>query len=166
MVEVICDTNFLIHLATRRIKNIDNLDMEIGSISFIVPEVVKNELIKLQEIPEKNQEITMTLNFIKKFKIISINGTYADQELINYAKNHKCSIFVIAGSIQDSEAFIKKYGVNEAYSIVSRELSLEDALEHPTENLIAISRLAAKDFKKNYEKIDWGKKRLAKQKKA
>ena len=47
MVEVICDTNFLIHLATRRIKNIDNLDMEIGSISFIIPEVVKNELIKL-----------------------------------------------------------------------------------------------------------------------
>ena len=88
MVEVICDTNFLIHLATRRIKNIDNLDMEIGSISFIVPEVVKNELIKLQEIPEKNQEITMTLNFIKKFKIISINGTYADQELINYVKNN------------------------------------------------------------------------------
>ena len=88
MVEVICDTNFLIHLATKRIKNIDNLDMEIGSISFIVPEVVKNELIKLQEIPEKNQEITITLNFIKKFKIISINGTYADQELINYVKNN------------------------------------------------------------------------------
>ena len=92
MVEVICDTNFLIHLATRRIKNIDNLDMEIGSISFIVPEVVKNELIKLQEIPEKNQEITITLNFIKKFKIISINGTYADQELINYVKNNRSII--------------------------------------------------------------------------
>ena len=63
MVEVICDTNFLIHLATRRIKNIDNLDMEIGSISFIVPEVVKNELVKLQQVPEKTQEITTTLNF-------------------------------------------------------------------------------------------------------
>ena len=41
--------------------------MEIGSISFIVPEVVKNELTKLQQIPEKTQEITQTLNFIKKF---------------------------------------------------------------------------------------------------
>ena len=39
--------------------------MEIGSISFIVPEVVKNELIKLQQIPEKTQQITTTLNFIK-----------------------------------------------------------------------------------------------------
>ena len=92
MVEVICDTNFLIHLATRRIKNIDNLDTEIGSISFIVPEVVKNELIRLQEIPEKNQEVTITLNFIKKFKTISINGIYADQELINYVKNNRSII--------------------------------------------------------------------------
>ena len=92
MVEVICDTNFLIHLATRRIKNIDNLDMEIGSISFIVPEVVKNELIKLQKIPEKNQEILATLNFIKNFKIILISGTYADQELINYVKNNRSII--------------------------------------------------------------------------
>ena len=92
MVDVICDTNFLIHLATRRIKNIDNLDMEIGSISFIVPEVVKNELTKLQQIPEKTQEITQTLNFIKKFKIIQINGIYADEELIKYVKNKRSII--------------------------------------------------------------------------
>ena len=92
MVEVLCDTNFLIHLATKRIKNIDNLDMEIGSISFIVPKVVKNELIRLQEIPEKNQEVTNTLNFIKKFKTIPINGNYADQELINYVKNNRSII--------------------------------------------------------------------------
>ncbi len=92
MVEVICDTNFLIHLATRRIKNIDNLDTEIGSIYFSVPEVVKNELIRLQQIPEKNQEITATLNFIKKLKVIPINGVYADQELINYVKNNRSII--------------------------------------------------------------------------
>ena len=92
MVKVICDTNFLIHLATKRIKNIDNLDVEIGSISFIVPEVVKNELVKLQNIPEKNQEITTTLNFIKNFKTISIKGNYADQELINYVKNNRTII--------------------------------------------------------------------------
>ncbi len=66
--------------------------MEIGSISFVIPEVVKNELVKLQEIPEKNQEITVTLNFIKKFKTISINGNYADQELINYVKNNRSII--------------------------------------------------------------------------
>tara|TARA_B100002049_G_C16046550_1_gene361469 strand:+ start:702 stop:1070 length:369 start_codon:yes stop_codon:yes gene_type:complete len=107
LVEVICDTNFLIHLATKRIKNIDNLDMEIGSISFVVPEVVKNELIKLQEIPEKNQEIIVTLNFIKKFKMISINGNYADQELINYVKNNRSIIGTMDRELKNK---IKKLG--------------------------------------------------------
>ena len=107
MVEVICDTNFLIHLATRRIKNIDNLDVEIGSISFVVPEVVKNELVKLQNIPEKNQEITTTLNFIKKFKIISIKGSYADQELINHVKNNRT---IIATMDRELKNKIKQLG--------------------------------------------------------
>jgi hypothetical protein len=92
LVEVICDTSFLIHLATRRIKNIDNLDVEIGSISFVVPEVVKNELMKLQNNPEKKQDIDKTLNFIKKFKTISIQGNFADKELLNYVKIHRSII--------------------------------------------------------------------------
>ncbi|MFB5624782.1 MAG: twitching motility protein PilT, partial [Nitrosopumilus sp.] len=55
MVEVICDTNFLIHLATKRIKNLDNLDVEIGQITFVIPQVVKNELLELEKKPEKTQ---------------------------------------------------------------------------------------------------------------
>ena len=92
MVEVICDTSFLIHLATRRIKNIDNLDTEIGSISFVVPEVVKNELTKLQNNPEKKQEIETTMNYIKKLKTISIQGNFADKELLDYVKNNRSII--------------------------------------------------------------------------
>jgi len=92
LVEVICDTNFLIHLATRRIKNIDNLDVEIGQISFVVPEVVKNELIKLQNDSEKKQEIDITLNHIKNFKTISIKGNYADKELVDYVKYNRSII--------------------------------------------------------------------------
>lgn len=92
MVEVICDTNFLIHLATKRIKNIDNLDVEIGPISFVVPEVVITELNKLQKIPGKKQHITITLNFIKNFKIIPINGNFADKELLDYVKYNRSII--------------------------------------------------------------------------
>jgi hypothetical protein len=121
LVEVLCDTNFLIHLATRRIKNIDNLDMDIGSISFIVPTVVKNELIKLQEIPEKNQEIITTLNFIKKFKIISINGNYADQELINYVKNNQSIIGTMDKKLKSK---IKKLG-SSILSIHNDKIILE-----------------------------------------
>ena len=121
MVEVLCDTNFLIHLATKRIKNIDNLDMEIGSISFVIPEVVKNELIKLQQIPEKNQKVTMTLNFIKKFKTIPINGTYADKELIDYVKNNRSIIGTMDKGLKNK---IKKLG-SSILSIHNDKIVLE-----------------------------------------
>ena len=92
MVEVICDTSFLINLATRRIKNIDNLDVEIGTISFVVPEVVKTELLKLQMIAEKKQDIEKTLDYIKNIKIIPLSGSFADKELIEYTKSNRSII--------------------------------------------------------------------------
>ena len=92
MVEVICDTNFLIHLATKRIKNIDNLDTEIGSITFVVPQVVKNELSELLKNPRKTQNIQSTLNYIKNFKTIPITGTFADKELIDYVTKNKAIV--------------------------------------------------------------------------
>ena len=92
MVEVICDTNFLIHLATKRIKNIDNLDVEIGIISFVVPNVVITELNKLQKKSEKKQDIIKTLNFIKNLKTIPINGSFADKGLLNYVKTYRSII--------------------------------------------------------------------------
>ena len=92
MVEVICDTSFLINLATRRIKNIDNLDVEIGTISFVVPEVVKTELLKLEMIPEKKHDIEKTLDFIKNFKKIPLSGSFADKELLEYTKSNKSII--------------------------------------------------------------------------
>ena len=112
MVEVICDTNFLIHLATKRIKNIDNLDVEIGQISFVVPQVVKNELLKLQNISEKKHEIETTLNYIQNFKTIPINGNYADKELLNHVKTKRS----IVGTM-DKE--LKKQIKNHGSSIIS-----------------------------------------------
>jgi len=89
LVEVICDTNFLIHLATNRIKNLDNLDVEIGQITFVVPQVVINELTELEKKPEKKQDIQSTQNYIKSFKIIPINGSFADKELLDYVSKNR-----------------------------------------------------------------------------
>jgi rRNA-processing protein FCF1 len=88
LVEVLCDTNFLIHLATKRIKNIDNIDVEIGLISFVVPKVVEDELFNLKNDIKKKQDILATFNYIKNFKIIPLYGKYADKELTNYVKNN------------------------------------------------------------------------------
>ncbi len=107
MVEVICDTNFIIHLATRRIKNIDNLDVEIGSITFVVPQVVKNELSELLKNPRKTQNIQSTLNYIKNFKIIPIFGTFADKELLDYVSKNKA---IVATMDKELKRQIKNLG--------------------------------------------------------
>lgn len=63
--------------------------MEIGQVSFVVPQVVKNELAKLIKNSKKNQDVTTTIDFIKNFKILHITGNFADKELIDYVKkNH------------------------------------------------------------------------------
>ncbi len=88
MVEVICDSSFLIHLATKKIKNIDNLETEIGEIQFIVPDVVRKELQQLCENKSKRQAVLLTLDFIKKLKILQISGNYADESLVLYVREN------------------------------------------------------------------------------
>jgi len=107
LVEVLCDTNFLIHLATKRIKNIDNLDVEIGQITFVVPQVVKNELSALTCNPEKKQDILSTLNYIKNFKIIPILGSFADKELLDYVIHNRV---IVATMDKELKKHIKQLG--------------------------------------------------------
>jgi len=88
LVEVICDTSFLIHLATTRIKNISTLETEIGSLQFVLPDVVENELHNLSKDEKKKYDILATLDFSQKLKKISISGKFADKAIINYVKQH------------------------------------------------------------------------------
>ena len=88
MVEVICDTSFLIHLATRKIKNIDSVNMEIGQIQFVVPSVVLNEMQNLSKTQKKKQDATTTLEFAQNLKTIEMSGKFEDQAIIDHVRNH------------------------------------------------------------------------------
>lgn len=112
MVEVICDTSFLIHLATKRIKNIDRLDVEIGQITFVVPQVVKNELSELAKKPDKKQDVELTQEYIKNFKIVPISGTFADKELLDYVLKNRIIV-----ATMDKE--LKKQIKNNGSSVMS-----------------------------------------------
>ena len=109
MVEVICDTNFLIHLATKRIKNLDSIELDMGSVTFLVPNVVYSELEKLQNSMTKKEDIRKTLDFIKKFKRISINGVYADKEILDFVKSKKSFVGTLD---KDLKKKIKASGSN------------------------------------------------------
>ncbi len=88
MVEVICDTSFLIHLSTRKIKNIDSVNTEIGQIQFVVPSAVLNELRKLSKTQKKKQDAITTLEFAQNLKTIEMSGKFADQAIIDHVRNH------------------------------------------------------------------------------
>jgi len=88
LVEVICDTSFLIHLSTRKIKNLDSINTEIGQIQFVVPSVVLNELEKLSKTQDKKQDAITTLEFAQNLKTIEMSGKFADQAIIDYVRNH------------------------------------------------------------------------------
>ena len=88
MVEVICDTSFLIHLSTRRIRNLDSINTEIGQTEFMVPLVVLNELEKLSKTQNKKQDAIITLEFARSLKTISITGKFADYAIIKHVKKH------------------------------------------------------------------------------
>ena len=89
MVEVVCDTSFLIHLATKRIKNISNFEAEIGHIQFVVPQVVETELERLSQDSTKKNEAIATLNYIKNLKKVPISGDFADKAIISFVKKNK-----------------------------------------------------------------------------
>ena len=88
MVEVICDTSFLIHLSTRKIKNLDSVNTEIGQIQFVVPSVVLNELEKLSKTQKKKQDAITTLEFAQNLKTIEMSGKFADQAIIEHVRKH------------------------------------------------------------------------------
>ena len=88
MVEVICDTSFLIHLATRNIKNIDSINTEIGQIQFVVPSVVSDELERLSKTQKKKQDAITTLEFVQNLKTIDASGKFADQAIIEHVRKH------------------------------------------------------------------------------
>jgi len=107
LVEVSCDTNLLIDLATHRIKHWDNFDIEIGQITFVVPHVGKNELSELEKNSEKKQEIQLTSNYIKNFKIIPILGSFADKEILDYVSKNR---IIVATMDKELKKQIKKNG--------------------------------------------------------
>ena len=107
MVEVICDTSFLIHLATKRIKNISTFETEIGSLQFVLPDVVTNELQNLLKNEKKKHDILATLDYSQKLKKILISGKFADKALIDYVKKHGGIIGTMDKDLKD---MVKKNG--------------------------------------------------------
>ena len=78
-------------MATSRIKNMDDLNTQIGELVFVVPQVVIDELNSLLR-DAKSDKASVTLDFIRDFKTAPISGKFADSELIHYARTNRCIV--------------------------------------------------------------------------
>ena len=101
MVEVICDTSFLIHLSTRKIKNLDSVNTEIGQIQFVVPSAVLNELRKLSKTQKKKQDAITTLEFARNLKTTQMSGKFADQAIIERVRKRGGIIATIDNELKN-----------------------------------------------------------------
>ena len=116
MVKVISDTSFLIHLATHRIKNIDSIETEIGTLSFIVPKIVKKELEHLAGDPNKKIISEQTLDFIKNFKTNDIDGNNADVAILDFIKENRSIVATMDKELKLSLIHISEPTRQEAIS--------------------------------------------------
>jgi len=121
LVEVICDTSFLIHLATHKIKNLDSVNPEIGQIEFVVPSVVLNELKKLSKTQKKKQDAITTLEFARNLKTTEMSGKFADQAIIERVRKRGGIIATLDSELKNK---IKNLG-GSVMSLSSDKIVLE-----------------------------------------
>src|SRR5438309_10016907 len=96
-------------LASKNIKSISNLDTEIGTIEFTVPDIVITELERLSQdknLKKKTSAIN-ALKIIKDFKKIQISGSSVDDALVSYVKKHHGIIATVDTELKKS---IKNFG--------------------------------------------------------
>jgi glycerate kinase len=57
---------------------------------------------------------------------------------------------VIAGSVSDDEGIMHKKDIDRVFSVVSKQLTFEQALANPSESITLVSISAAKYFRDNH----------------
>ena len=121
MVDVISDTSFLIHLATNRIINFSTLEVEIGKLEFVIPEIVTQELHHLSKDSSKKRIALETVDFIKNFKTNIISGKTADLGILDFIEKNGGIVATMDKELKNN---IKKIG-GSVISISNNKIVLE-----------------------------------------
>lgn len=106
MAEVVCDTSFLIHLASGRTKNVSELD-RLGPVRLVVPEVVISELELLLANPAKSSRAQAALTLARTFRTVPIAGDDADTAIAEHVRK---SGGIVATMDRELKLKIKRLG--------------------------------------------------------
>lgn len=97
--DILCDTSFLMVLVSKPIKQVAKIELQLGRLDFLVPDIVKGELVRLAEKagPKRSTLAKTALELAKaKFKTVTVaKARHVDDSIIEYAIAHKCAVATI-----------------------------------------------------------------------
>lgn len=107
MADVLCDTSFVMHVATARIRNEGSLDTEIGELRYVVPPAVMAELGRLRREgePARAAAAAAALGFVERRAVVAdpasgdaaaaaaaASAETADEAIVGYVRDGAASI--------------------------------------------------------------------------
>lgn len=84
--DIICDTGFLMRMASGRIRNLDGFDL--GNVSYVVPGAVLRELERLATDTAKGHEARKALELAGAMRRMIPEGDYADRAILDHIREH------------------------------------------------------------------------------
>lgn len=97
--KVLCDTSFLMVLVAKPIKNIERVEHELGHLEFIVPDVVIDELKRLEgKAGPKRATLAKTALALAGSKFITVKvprAVHVDDSIVEYSTREKCAVATI-----------------------------------------------------------------------
>ena len=97
--DVICDTSFLMVLATTPIGQVDKIEAYFGKLNFLIPDAVISELKDLEYTtgPKRSKMAKTAIEMsFSKFRVVNVaKSSHVDEAIIDYAINHKCAVATI-----------------------------------------------------------------------
>jgi rRNA-processing protein FCF1 len=102
---VLCDTSFLMVLVSSPVKRMEKIECEVGRLSFLIPDIVIEELKKLEvRTGPKRSQIAKTAIEISysKFRIVELlKYRQVDDAILEFAKASKCAVATLDKNLKN-----------------------------------------------------------------
>jgi len=99
MVDVLCDTSFLMVIVSKPIKQLGKIEAHFGRLDFLVPDMVFSELERLAEKagPKRSTLARTAIEVARtKFKKVHVmHAQHVDDSIVEYAIRNKCAVATI-----------------------------------------------------------------------
>lgn len=142
MAEVVCDTSFVMHAATARIRNEGRLDVEIGELLYVVPPPVVAELGRLRREgdPARAAAAAAALEFVERRATVGEPGGGSAAAAAAAAAAARAAATARAAGDSAADAAIVEYARAAAAPIVATmDRRLKRAVKRAGGSVLSVS---------------------------